>query len=69
MDQNPIDYGSVLHPPSFAAFTSDVTFGLAVWLGGAAIAHLAVLPLAFRRPRSGAPIETVPTEVDLPEAA
>jgi hypothetical protein len=69
MYQNPIGYGPILDPASFAAFTSDVTFGFAVWLGVAAIAHLAVLPLAFRRHSSIAPVETVSTEVDLPEAA
>ena len=69
MYQNPIGYGPILDHASFAAFTSDVTLGLAVWLGVAAIAYLAMLPLALRRRRTVAPVETVSIEVDLSEAA
>ena len=69
MYQNPIGYGPILDPASFGAFTSDVTFGFVVWLGVAAIAYLAVLPLALRRRHTVAPVETVSTQVALPEAA
>ena len=51
-----------------AAFMSDVTFGFAAWLAVAAIAYVALLPLALRR-RQVAQIETGSGSVELPKAA
>jgi len=58
MYQIPIGSIPIADPVSFStAFMSDLTFGFAVWLALAAVAYLAVLPLALRR-REVASIET-----------
>ncbi len=56
-------------PASFsAAFMSDVTFGLGAWLAVAALAYLAVLPLALRH-REVASIEATSGNSAIREAA
>ena len=50
MYQNPIGFGPVPNPIDLgSAFVADLSFGIAVWLGVAAVVYLALLPLALRR--------------------
>ena len=69
MYQIPIGSIPIPDPASLsAAFMSDVTFCFAAWLAVAAVAYLAVLPLALRR-REVASIETTSGNSALREAA
>jgi hypothetical protein len=69
MCQLQIGSNPIPDPASFSAtFMSDVTFGFAVWLAVAAIADVALLPLALRR-RQVAQIETGSGNIELPKAA
>lgn len=65
----PIDSSPIPDPASLsAAFMSDVTFGFAAWLAVAALAYLALLPLALRR-HEVASIEAISGDSALREAA